>query len=249
MRPLPRLLALSALTLVLTHRPADAELPAADAGVFQVTIGGHTALESFSYSRSGDSLTVTAETRRPTTSSTGVDTLHKLMTLVLGAEDGGLRRYASNQDFRGHSVARGLTAYDSTLSCFRQVDGLGEGNIYSLPPGRVFVMDGMLFTLIDVVCRSFAGTTFESRLVQTMSLGARDTVQAQTLRSMGTDTLRWGGRPVQTRRLELTDGPVRFALWAAPDGRMLRLTQREMGVAIERLAPAIKSRAPRPPKR
>jgi hypothetical protein len=248
MRPLPRFLAPILLLLALAPRPAAAGLPSADAGVFQVTIGGQTAIEAFTYTRTGDSLLVTAETRRPLPSGAGVDTLVKSMTLVLSAEDGGLRRYASRQDLRGHSVARGLNAYDSTLSAFRQYDRIGEGSVYALPPGRVFVMDGMMFTLLDVVCRSFAGVNFGSRPIQVVALGARDTIQAQTLRSMGTDTLRWGGRPVQARRLELGDGPIRFTLWAALDGRMLRLTQSESNVVIERRAPAVKPRGPSQPK-
>jgi hypothetical protein len=67
-----------------------------------------------------------------------------------------------------------------------------------------------------------------------------------TATDLGSDTIRWGARPIQARKLEIGDEHMKFIAWAAPGGRMLRLAEPVSGLRVEREPAAVKSRAPKP---
>jgi hypothetical protein len=242
MRTLLRLSCLLMLTL-----PVVATAERIDRGVLKASVGGRPlSVETFTYDRSPDSLIVRSELYQTIVSSQGVDTVRKQMTLALGAFDQELRVYRSAQQARGHTWTRAVVPHDSTLTLLREFDARGEGDVMTLPPGRLFVLEGGLFSQFDVMTRALAGKEFTTRPLTAITLGPRDSIITITVRDLGRDTLRWGGRPVQARQLEFSDGNVHYTVWADLDGRLLRLSQPDMRLEVERQAPALKPRAPRP---
>ncbi len=235
------------LAVLLAPAVARGEGVPVDQGTLRMTIGGRPrGIEKFSYGRFTDSLVIQSEVYQTIATSEGPDTLRKQMRLIVDANDLGLKKYTSVQTLRGHTLTRSVVPRDSALSSYREFDGRGEGDFFALPPGRLFVMDGAMFTLFDHMCRSLVGQTFTSRPLNLFALGPRDSLFEGTVRDLGADTLRWGGRAVRARRLQFADGNMHYDVWADPSGRMLRLEQPDFGVRIERDAPAIKRRAPRP---
>ncbi len=216
-------------------------------GTLTFAVGGRLlGTEVFRYEADGDSLIVNSEMYQTMHSDAGSDTIHKRLTMSVDAASLSFRRYQSVHDARGHRLTRSLVVRDSTISSFQEYDQRGEAVILPLPPGRLFVLDGGMFVLFDIMCHSLAGSSFASRPLNLVALGRQDTVIEARVVDRGLDTLRWGGRPLQARHLEFTDGTIRYQAWAAPDGRLLRLTQPEMQVSVDRTAPAVKPRAPRP---
>ncbi len=241
------LLAGGLLAALVPAGPARSAGEPVDRGTFTVTVGDRLlGVETFSYEHRSDSLWVESEVYQTLLRGDGADTLRKRMTLVVDAISHGFKSYASTQDLGGHRAVRSVVARDTTFSSFRQYDDRGEGDVYALPPGRLFVLDGGMFSLFDVICRALAGTTFESRPLNLFAIGPRDSLFEGTVTDLGADTLRWGGRRVITRRLGFTDGAIHYEAWLGPDGHMLRLVQPDARLRVEREAPAIKPRAPRP---
>src|SRR5206468_8172694 len=94
----------------------------------------------------------------------------KTMLLVVDAQDLGLMRYLSNQEFRDHKAVRGLLPGDTVMTYYDEYDGVGGADRLVQPPGRLFVLDPQMFTLFDVLCRSLAGKQFETRHVQLLTM-------------------------------------------------------------------------------
>ena len=96
------------------------------------------------------------------------------------------------------------------------------------------------FVLFDVICRNLHEQSFEKRPVTVVVLGSRDTVLEATVTDLGADSIRWGARPVAARKLSISDRRTEFSVWVSPAGRMLRLTQPEAGLRVERDAPPVR---------
>jgi hypothetical protein len=140
-------------------------------------------------------------------------------------------------------LSRGIIMRDTSMTVFFQIDQRGEGEERVRPPGRLFVLDPQLFALYDVLCRTLHGQTFERRSVTLFALGRPDSVIEVTVENLGTEPIHWGERPVQARKLRISDAEMEFFLWVSPRGALLRLEQPEFGMLVERRTPV------RPPKR
>ena len=251
-RLLPAALALFAIAFpAITHAQSDLALETGgtelDRGSFRIYQSDKLiGTEVFSIVSNGDSMLVSTRSFQVIP---GADTLRKTVAQVVGVLDLGLRTYRSQQLYGGHSLVRGLNLSDTSFASYRQFDGRGEGDGLVLPPGRVFVMDPKVFMCFDLICRSLHGKAFDQRPLTLFVMGPRDTMIEVAAADLGTETIRWGSRPVQARKLSIGDGHTTFLVWAAPRGHLLRLTQAATGLRVERDPPALKPRAPAPKPR
>ena len=242
--------ALLLLALAAAPSVSSAEIPASalsDSGTFTIYVRERTlGHESFALVAYGDSLVLTSNTVELIPNPDGVDSLQKQSALVLKGEDYDLRSYESHQSFQGQRLHRGLQMSDTSFIAFTQVNEHGQGDELVRPPGRIFVLDPQVFSLYDILCRNLHGRTFDERPIQFFQLGAPDTSFEATATDLGAETIRWGGRPVQARKIQIHYGAILYYLWISPRGRMLRLAQPAYALRVERLAAAVKRPAPRP---
>ncbi len=248
-RLLLAVLACCALAIPLVARPQISSMPDSggvelDRGSFQIYQADQLlGTEVFAFVGNGDSLLVTSRSLQVLP---GGDTLRKDVAQVLGLYDYGLRSYRSKQHFAGHRIGRGLRLGDTTLTSERQYDESGEVDQLVLPPGRIFVMDPKIFVCFDLICRSLHGKSFDRRPLILFVMGPRDTMIETTATDLGSETIRWGARPIQARKLEIGDERMKFIAWAAPGGKLLRLAETVSGLRVERVPAAVKSRASKP---
>jgi hypothetical protein len=246
----PVLLAL--IVLSVSPSPAHPEAINVDAGHFNVFLNDRPiGTEQFSLDLTGDSLVVQANSYHvlPRRDSNGQEvTLQKQMGIITGSEDFELRNYISREVFRGDTITRGIIAEpgDTLFTLYKEKNGAGEGDRRVLPPGRIFVIDAPpLFTTFNLICRTLHGRTFDQRPMSLLMLGVRDTVMESMVADLGTETIRWGSRPVQARKLDFRNSQMHFIAWVSPAGLMLRLEEPEVGLRAERDPPPIKGRPKR----
>ena len=213
-----------------------------DRGIFTIYQRGQPlGTEHFSVQGSGDSLMFSTHTFQVFPG----DTLEVDVAWVAGI-DFGLRNYRSKQVRLGHTFQRALVLCDSTFTSYRQFDLSGEGDVLALPPGRVFVLEPRVFMCFDVICRSLLGKSFDHRPISLVVLGVPDSVVEATAENLGSDSLRWGSRPMRARKYRIADGNTSFIAWASPQGNLVRLEESTSGLRVERTPPAVKRRpAPR----
>ena len=246
----PVLIFAGALCAVSLAPPVHADTPAVvDSGSYRVYRQDRPfGTESFAFELRGDSLVISSQVTQLYPAESGQDTLHKQMVMVVRAADYDLLAYDSNQMFRGLNLRRGLSAGDTTLVSVLQVDQRGEGTAVVRPPGRIYVLDPQVFVLYDVICRNLHGQTFDERTIVFYALGVPDTVFQATAADLGTETIRWGARPVQARKLRISDAETQFYVWISPRGQMLRLEQPAYGLRVEREAAPVRPPARRRPR-
>jgi hypothetical protein len=150
---------LLALAVLLAAPPAPAQQGAPqmiDAGrLIVLDQGTPVGYEDFGYERRGDSLLVSGtHTRTVREADGGTASWVKKFSLVVDGRDFGMRGYTSNLEFEGRVIVRGVIPGDTALTVYSEIDGAGEARRLEQPPGRLFIMDPMLFTLFDVVCRN-----------------------------------------------------------------------------------------------
>ena len=223
-----------------------------DSGNFVVRVGTHTlGLETFSIEGRGDSLKVFSEVTQLFPHTSGqADSLVKSTVMVANAFDYGLRMYESKQRFRGRSLTRAiLMDGDTTMSVYREDDSHGQGDKLAAPPGRMYVIDTQVFTLFNIICLSLHDKSFDTRPVTLFVLGPTDSLVEARVSRLGTETIQWGARTVQAEKLSIADERSTFYAWIGRKGEMLRLSQPEGGLRVEREAPKVKRRAAPPPKR
>lgn len=199
--------------------------------------------EAFSYATSGDSMLVSALVLHTPDQANDQDTLRKDMLLTVSAQDQGLRGYKSTEHFRGNKTIRGLVLGDTAFTSYYQVNERGQGDRLVLPPGRMFVLDRSVFVLYDFICRSLHTRTFEQRPVKLFTLGTPDTLVEAIATDLGREAIPWGAKTVKARKLKIADPGFEFFVWISPDGHMLRWTQPDFDLRVEREAPAVKRRS------
>jgi hypothetical protein len=241
------LLAALTLALALAAPAAGAASAVADSGNFLVYQNDRPiGAESFSFEDHGDSLAIFAWVYRTGGTPDG-QPFEKNLMMVVNTIDYGLHAFQSTQKYGGRQLIRGILADDAGFSVFREIDDRGEGDRLERPPGRLYIIDSQLFTLFDVICRNLYLKTFDRWPLTLFVLGPRDTLLEGEATDLGTETIRWGARPVQARKLAISDRTTRFVAWVSPvNGHMLRLVQAENGLRVERQPPAVKRRPPRP---
>jgi hypothetical protein len=229
-------LALATLFAALAASPAHAQATVvADSGRFIVFQGDvPVAHERNTFLWTGDSLVITAFHQRTMQDEQGVKhPFTKTVAMVVDSRDLGLKSYTSIQDFQGHRVTRGLVPGDTSISYYQEFDGAGNAMRVTQPPGRLYVMDGNLFSLFEVVCRSLAPRTFTSRPVQILAMADTLATPVATVTRGPADTLSLGSKRVPVRRYTFSDESATFELWADARGRMLKLAHAS-GLHVER---------------
>jgi hypothetical protein len=232
MRPTLLVLALGALLAGGTAR-ADTSFPLDD-GIFDVFQNDHhLGTEDFSFESHGDSILVFSHVYERLPFPDRVDSLEKHVALVVALSDFDLRGYVSNQKLNGHLLKRELEISDTLYTSYREDEHGGDGERLVRPPGRVFVIDPQVFTLFDAICRSLHGKTYDTWPITLLFLGEQDTVIQGLVTNLGTETVQWGSKPVQTRKLRIGDTTGEFIAWVSPRGTLLRLTLPKVGLRVE----------------
>ena len=154
--------------------------------------------------------------------------------------------YWSQMAVGADTLRRGIevTPGDTAMSVWREFNGRGVGDRLVAPPGRMYIIDPPLFTPFGFLGRTLQGKVCDHRPISVMVLGARDSLVDATVDDVGSETIRWGGRPVVTRKLVIADQHTTFTAWIAADGRLMRIEQPDAGLRVEREAPPLKRRTP-----
>ena len=137
---------------------------------------------------------------------------------------------------------------DTALTVYHEEkEGPGVASRMIAPPGRLFVLDSGIYSLFNLICLKLHDQGFASRPITLLTLSAAaDTIVEAQVTDLGTETIRWGARPVQARKLQLKDRDTVFLVWVNSDGKMLRLVHEPSGLRVEREPPAVKRRSTTP---
>jgi hypothetical protein len=195
--------------------------------------------EEFEFMVRTDSLLVFSHVFEELPRGDSVDSLVKHAALMLAVVDEDLRDYQSIQHLNGHRTKRYLAVDDTLFTSYREDGNRGVGERLVRPPGRLYILDPQVFVLFDYLCRSLHQAGYVDRPISLLLLASRDTVIEAQVTDTGVDTLRWGARPVQARKLRIADRASEFFAWVSPSGRMLRLTQPATGLRVERDPPPV----------
>ena len=204
--------------------------------------------EEFAIERMGDTLLVRAASMA---SLPGQDAqpADKSMVLLVSPLDFAMGRYWSQLSAGPDTLRRGVEVVrgDTVLTIWREHNQGGVGEVRAMPPGRMYILDPPLFTTFNFLGRTLHGKICDRRPVRVFVLGARDSMVDATVTDVGNETIRWGGRPVLTRKLVIADEATSFTGWYSPDdGRMFRLEQARDSIRVDRKAPPLKRQPPRP---
>jgi hypothetical protein len=203
--------------------------------------------ETFGIAARSDSINSIAHSYLKTRTQSGEELMEKQMVMT-ATRDFALRFYQSNETSHGKTIVTGVLTggdEDTAFTIFREEkDGAGLAHRMVAPPGRFFVLDPGIYSLFNLICLNLHGKVFATRPISLLTLSAgRDTVVEAQVTDLGTETIRWGARPIQARKFELKDRGTVFQVWAGPTGKMLRLTHELSGLRVERGAPPVKGRA------
>jgi hypothetical protein len=218
-----------------------------DDGVFIISQKGKPVrTEEFAIQRTPDTLLVRAASRvaLPGQAERPVD---KKMVLVVGPLDFAMGNYWSELSAGPDTLRRGVEVApgDTLFTLWREVNGAGIGDTVEMPPGRVYILDPPLFSVFNFIGWTLQGKACDRRPIHVFVLGVRDSMVDATVTDVGTETIRWGGRPVQARKLVIADQTTSFTTWFTPDGRMLRLEQPRDSIRVDRKPPPLKRQPPR----
>jgi hypothetical protein len=241
------------LVALLLAGSARAQSPpeSIDQGNYVVYLGSKAiGAENFAIRATSDSVSCVAHSYITKATPRGEETVEKQMGWSANRTDWSLRYYQSDETFRGETLVRGIVQLegDTALTVFvENKSGGGSAVRRVAPPGRFFVLDSGLYTLFDLICLSLHGRTFVTRPLNLMSVGPPDSLFEAQVTDLGHETIRWGARPVQARKVQISDGSITFLAWMSPDrGQMLRLAHEASGLRVEREAPPVRKRPPTP---
>ena len=231
-----------ALGAALALDPALAANEVIDKGTYKVYQRDRAlGTEAFSYEQSGDSLFIWSKVTQKLPGPGGELEVSKETVMIVGSLDYNPLWYQSTlmtrmpPDTVWKDLTRGIVVEDTAFTAYRESKSVGgEGDRFARPPGKLFILDGQVFTLFDLMCRSLSGS-FDSRSVYVVVLrDEQDHVTEITATRVGDETIRWGGRPVVAKRLRVGDAYSTFHAWVGPRGYMLRLEQDGSGLRVER---------------
>lgn len=207
--------------------------------------------ETFGVEGRSDSINSAARSYRKARSDSN-EMIEKQMILTASRNEFALRFYQSNETIQGKTFITGVVAgeEDTALTVFHEEkQGAGVASRHVAPPGRVFVLDSGIYSLFNLICLNLHGKTFKTRPITLLTLSAvGDTIIEAEVTDLGSETIRWGSKPVQARKLQLKDRGTVFLVWSNPAGKMLRLVHEQSGLRVEREAPPVKKRSTATPK-
>ncbi|NOT33265.1 MAG: hypothetical protein HOP12_03750 [Candidatus Eisenbacteria bacterium] len=209
-----------------------------DKGTFLISLRGKLlGRENFAIDVAGDSMVVRA-TSIVSHRIDGVDQqVKKLLNMTVSRDDYALRNYLSNERVGGHERIRGISlSSDTVFTIFKEVDGRGIGTAYPMPPGRVYVLESQLYTLMYYIALSLHSQPFDVRPINIVTLADRDTTAEAQVARLPSEPLRWGGKSVTASHLQFRQEPLVFDLWLDRQGRLLLMTHTGTGLRIEREA-------------
>lgn len=238
-----------ALAVLPPGPPVAAAPGAVDQGAFAISLNGRTiGREEFLFTESGDSLIVDANSTVTHRTPDGEREIKKVVGMVIGRQDMALRAYTSNEEIAGRVRIRNvIVGSNNTITLVNEFEGRGFSDVYERPPGRFFVVEPQLYSLMSVIARSLRDQGFDRRPVSIVSLALRDTITEAEIVRMPAQTIRWGNRPVQAEHFQFLQGPVAIDLYMDRQGRVLRIEHPGSGLRVERSAPKVKAKSP-PPK-
>jgi hypothetical protein len=237
-----RLFLLVAAAIAAT--PGAARSGVIDKGSFKIYRGDRAlGAETFEIFETHDSLYVRTRQYITVPTPQGEEPLERGADLRVDRIDFSLRDYTSNRTFQGVTTKRGLVLSDTHYVAYREDARGGEGESRALAPGRIYVMEAQLVAPFDLICRSFHAGSFESRSLNLLALGPRDTMLDARAIVLPNETIRWGAKPVVARKLQIVaDRQTTFTLWVGPQGQLLRLKEPLGGLRAERDPPDVKRR-------
>lgn len=192
--------------------------------------------EKFSFSPKGDSVVVLSNVDQMLPTPNGDQHLDKKVAMTFRALDYGLLDYSSEQNFMGRQLIRGLAVHDTTFTAYRESAESGSGDTFLRPPGRLFVIEGQVFVLFDIMLRSLHGKMIGERPIAVVVLSEpRDSVMDIRFRPGATESIQMNGKPRTARKVSLSDGYNEFVAWISPRGSMLRLEHPAIGVRVDRV--------------
>ena len=240
---IPFVALLGVLASTIVAGLALAEPATIDSGTFVVYQGARAVgTETFSIVADNDKLFMRSAVVQQVPTPDGDRKLDKTLELVATRFDFGLKTYKSTQKFKDRELGRGVSVAETTIAIYREIDQSGVGNVLALPPGRLFLIDPMMFSLFEYMCLSFHGHTFDTRPISVLVLGPTDSLLEARVTDLGQEAIRWGAKPVQARRLKIGDDRTTFEAWVGPTGGLLRLELPGQDLRVERTAPAVKPR-------
>ena len=242
------LAALIGIVALVAAPPAGLANEVIDKGSFKIFHGDRPAgAETFEISQTADSLFVQCNQYLTISTSRGDQPLEKGVDVLVGRQDYGLRLYQSRRTFQGATTTRALVTADTHYVAYREAGDRGDGEARILPPGLLFVMDAQVITLFDLLCRTLQHAGFASRSINLLALGPRDTMLDARAVVLGTETIRWGNKPVVARKLQvIADSQITLTLWVGQQGQLLRLVEPKGGLRAEREPPPTRKRTPAP---
>jgi hypothetical protein len=248
--------ALSTAAPRLHAQAADSLAATLDRGRFIVLDHGQpVATERFEYDRVADSLQVSAVIERRLRAKDGsIKPFRKSVSLIVDSFDYGLRRYMSRTEFDGHVTVKGVMPTDTLMTIYTEIDDAGTADRLVMPPGRLFVMDPLVFTLFDVVCHNLQGHILKTRPISIVTLGQTSATSEATVTVAGADTVTWAGKRTVTAHYTITDESSTFQVWASPKGELLRLVHEASGLVVMRdetdgVAPAPRATTKKPARK
>jgi hypothetical protein len=106
------------------------------------------------------------------------------------------------------------------------------------------VFESGVYSLIDNALRNLSGTSFDSRDISLLVLGARDTIVSARVVRVGKETIPWGANPVVAEHFRLSDPSASFDVWMHPTKKMMiRLESANFGLRVDRKPPQVKAKA------
>jgi hypothetical protein len=173
----------------------------------------------------------------------------KYMECVLRADNWVLLGYTARQTIQDvdHRVSI-IPGPDTTLTVYKEQGVNGVGDTYYRPPGRLYVLDAMMYSLFQVMTQSLGPLDFSERTISVVTVGARDTVVEARIRKLPDESIRWGNKPMTAHKLRFEQGALALDVWTDTRHRVLRITHEPSGLAVERKAPAVKAAAKPKPK-
>ena len=216
-----------------------------DKGSFKIYQHDHAlGAETFDISERNDSLIVRTRQYLTVPTPEGDETVERGADVRVSRTDFSLREYLSTRTFQGATTKRGITLADTSYVAYHEDARGGAGESRVLPPGRLYVMEAQLVALFDLIGRSFHAKSFESRPLNLLALGPRDTLLEARAIVLPNETIRWGAKPVVARKLQIVaDSRTTITLWVGPQGQLLRLNEPVGGLRAERDPPDVKPRS------
>lgn len=226
---------------ILVSAQAASAVDVLDYGAYEVYQDDRSlGTETFAFERHSDSLFIHCALEQEIPWPDRVLKLEKSMRLLTRQFDGSLILYESIQTLDGQRLVRAISPGDTAMTVYRENERGGEGNTIVKPPGKMFIIDPHVFTLFDVIVREFAGREFDERRVNIFVLTQEDALVEGSVKHLGTETIRWGAKPVQATKFRIGDTVSEFFAYVGPQGYMLELRQPATGLRVIRKAQDVK---------